>query len=609
MNTLALLAVWSPMLLASGLEAAAAENPPAVVGRPAPRWSVRDWMNSPPLTLEDLKGKVVLVRWWTGPDCPYCIPSVRALSELDRRFRDRGLVVVGFYHHKSGRPLRLEEVRRAAGAMGMSFPIAVDPGWRTLRRYWLDRMPGELWTSVSFLIDRRGMVRYVHPGGTITAADAAGLEKRIESLLREGTGTFSIVARDRETGDLGVAVASKVLAVGAIVPYAEADVGAVATQALANPAYGPEGLSRMRSGLGPREALESLLSKDEGRDHRQAAFVDAKGRAYAYTGRRCFGWAGHREAQGCSVQGNLLASGRVLKAMVRSYGAARGDLAERLLAALEAGEAAGGDRRGRQSAALLVVRKGGGYLGLTDRYIDLRVDDHPEPVQELRRLLGKFREQFGDRPGSPPKTVFLMHGIVNVGLSMKRFERALELRGFKVVNLDYPSRSRTIEEHSRWLGERVRAEGEGDLYFIGHSLGSIVIRHYLASERPPRAVRFVMVAPPNHGSAVAEALGDLPLFRLVWGSKAGQELRSGRRDFWEKFPPPPIEFGILAGGKGDGRGFNPGIPDDDDGTVSVEETRLTGAKDFKLLPYLHTSILFRKRTVQEAVRFLETGRF
>jgi uncharacterized Ntn-hydrolase superfamily protein len=206
-------------------------------------------------------------------------------------------------------------------------------------------------------------------------------------LTSPTSGTFSIVAFDPKTGDLGVAVASRVLAVGAVVPYAQAGVGAIATQAFANTTYGPKGLALLRKGLTPEQVLKRLLAEDKDREHRQVGIVDAKGRAIAFTGKKCLPWAGHLVGKGYAVQGNILAGEQVVKAMAQAFENTKGELAERLMAALEAGESAGGDARGKQSAALLVVRKGGGYGGFDDRYIDLRVDDHPEPVKELRRLL------------------------------------------------------------------------------------------------------------------------------------------------------------------------------------------------------------------------------
>lgn len=202
--------------------------------------------------------------------------------------------------------------------------------------------------------------------------------------------TFSIVAR-LESGSLppewGVAVASKFLAVGAAVPWARAGAGAVATQALANLAYGPDGLDLLASGRSADEAVAALTGADEGRDDRQVGVVDAAGRAATYTGSKCLDWAGGRTGDGYCCQGNILTGPDVVDAMATAFEASSGGLGERLVAALAAGDSAGGDRRGRQSAALLVVREGGGYGGAIDRAVDLRVDDHPAPVDELRKLL------------------------------------------------------------------------------------------------------------------------------------------------------------------------------------------------------------------------------
>jgi uncharacterized Ntn-hydrolase superfamily protein len=203
--------------------------------------------------------------------------------------------------------------------------------------------------------------------------------------------TFSIVARDMQNGDLGVAVQSKFLAVGAVVPWASATAGAVATQAMANIRYGPRGLQLMEAGSSADEALERLLSDDDGRDHRQVGIVDGQGRAAAYTGSACHSWAGHHVGEGFACQGNILAGPAVVDAMADTFLQTHGELAERLVAALGAGQAAGGDRRGRQSAAVYVVRAGGSYGGLLDRYIDLRVDDHPDPIVELERILRLHR--------------------------------------------------------------------------------------------------------------------------------------------------------------------------------------------------------------------------
>lgn len=199
--------------------------------------------------------------------------------------------------------------------------------------------------------------------------------------------TYSIVAYDFETCELGVAVQSRYFSVGSVVPWAEAGVGAIATQSFVNVSYGPRGLELLRKGLRAEEVVKRLIDGDEGRDYRQLGIVDAKGNAAAYTGAKCLEWAGSKTGKGYSVQGNILASGEVVSAMAEAYEFTRGKLAERLVAALEAGERAGGDARGRQSSALLVVKEGCGRGGYGDRLVDLRVEDHPDPVGELKRLL------------------------------------------------------------------------------------------------------------------------------------------------------------------------------------------------------------------------------
>ena len=200
--------------------------------------------------------------------------------------------------------------------------------------------------------------------------------------------TFSIVAWDPYAGpEWGVAVASKFLSVGAIVPWVEAGVGAVATQAFANVAYGPEGLARLGAGHEAATVLTGLTDADDLWSQRQAGIVDAQGRTATYTGDDCFEWAGGRTGLGYACQGNILTGPEVVDAMANSFESSGGTLARRLFEALAAGDAAGGDRRGRQSAALLVVRAGGGYAGGSDIAVDLRVDDHPQPIGELDRLM------------------------------------------------------------------------------------------------------------------------------------------------------------------------------------------------------------------------------
>jgi uncharacterized Ntn-hydrolase superfamily protein len=205
--------------------------------------------------------------------------------------------------------------------------------------------------------------------------------------LEAKTMTFSIVARDPHTGDLGIAVESKFLAVGAVVPWARAGVGAIATQSWANTAYGPRGLDLLASGLEASAVLEQLLAEDAERGQRQVGIVGVSGSPASYTGDGCFSWAGGKTGADYACQGNILVGEATVLAMAASFERSTGPLSKRLLEALAAGQAAGGDSRGQQSAALLVVREGGGYGGFNDRMIDLRVDDHPQPIQELQRLL------------------------------------------------------------------------------------------------------------------------------------------------------------------------------------------------------------------------------
>jgi uncharacterized Ntn-hydrolase superfamily protein len=233
--------------------------------------------------------------------------------------------------------------------------------------------------------------------------------------------TFSIVARDPSTGELGVAVQSRFFAVGAAVPFAEGDVGAIASQAMGNPIYGTRGLQLLREGRSVQETLASLLEDDPQHDHRQVGIVDAKGRSVAHTGSKAFAWAGHRTGPDFAVQGNILVSEQTVVAMERAFTETRGMLGERMIRALEEGQKAGGDSRGGQSAALLIVKKGAGYAG-TDRYCDLRVDDHTEPIKELRRLFTVWRVR-----------ALMMEGYRL--LEMKDFARAIAL-GDEAVALD-----------------------------------------------------------------------------------------------------------------------------------------------------------------------------
>jgi uncharacterized Ntn-hydrolase superfamily protein len=199
--------------------------------------------------------------------------------------------------------------------------------------------------------------------------------------------TYSIAACDLEAGEWGVAVQSKFLAVGSVVPWAQPHVGAIATQAYANPTYGPDGLALLREGLPAEEVVRRLTEADEGRHERQLGVVDASGGAAAWTGSDCNEWAGHRTGSCFAAQGNILVDAATVDALAVTFEQTRGErLERRLLECLAAAQLAGGDRRGQQSAALLVVRRNGGYAQLSDVVVDLRVDDHPRPVDELRRL-------------------------------------------------------------------------------------------------------------------------------------------------------------------------------------------------------------------------------
>ena len=211
--------------------------------------------------------------------------------------------------------------------------------------------------------------------------------------------TYSIVACDLEEKQWGVAVQSKFLAVGSVVPWAEPQVGAIATQAYANPSFGPNGLALLREGLSANEVVERLTSGDEGRDQRQLGVVDANGGSASWTGPGCNDWAGHRTGEGYAAQGNILVGEETVTALATTFEAnPHLPLSQRLIECLEAAQAAGGDRRGQQSASLVVVQKDGGYAGLSDILVDLRVDDHERPIQELRRIAGLHSRLFGLSP-------------------------------------------------------------------------------------------------------------------------------------------------------------------------------------------------------------------
>jgi len=218
-------------------------------------------------------------------------------------------------------------------------------------------------------------------------------------MTRPLIATYSIVACDLEAGQWGVAVQSKFLAVGSVVPWAEPHVGAIATQSYANPRYGPDGLALLREGVPAEEVVERLTTADDGRAQRQLGVVDGEGHAATYTGEGCHAWAGGKTGDGYAAQGNILVSQATVDGLADTFErTAGGPLALRLLDCLEAAQAAGGDRRGQQSASLLVVQKDGGYAGLSDVLVDLRVDDHERPLEELRRIHGLHDALFGTTP-------------------------------------------------------------------------------------------------------------------------------------------------------------------------------------------------------------------
>lgn len=295
------------------------------------------------------------------------------------------------------------------------------------------------------------VLRAALPAALLLAGASAGGGRKGSPLIA----TFSIVAFDPSTGDLGVAVTSKFPAVGNGVPWAKAGVGAVATQAAANLAFGEDGLALMSRGLSAEQALKKVTDADTGREERQAGMVDAKGDAATFTGKNCFSWAGGKTGKHYAAQGNILTGPETVEAMARAYEASTGELPDRLVTALEAGQAAGGDRRGRESAALLVVRKGAGYGGKGDRWVDLRVDDHPDPVKELRRLLGVHHLYFGRTDRSK------VHKIDEP--LARELQRVLSRRGFYKGEIngkyDGPTR-KALEDYMGWenLEERIQKD-------------------------------------------------------------------------------------------------------------------------------------------------------
>jgi uncharacterized Ntn-hydrolase superfamily protein len=237
---------------------------------------------------------------------------------------------------------------------------------------------------------RRGVTPVL---AALLVAACAVVSPVVESAAAaEPVATFSIVGYDPETGDLGVAVQSKFFAVGSVVPWARANVGAIASQAYGNTTFGPIGLALLEEGLGVEAVMESLLVRDPDAASRQVGIVDAQGNSFAYTGDECMDWAGHESGKNFTAQGNILVGEETVAAMAAAFRETDGILGEKLMRALEEGQAAGGDSRGMQSAAIYIVREGGGYGGYNDVYCDLRVDDHEEPIKELRRIFDMWKE-------------------------------------------------------------------------------------------------------------------------------------------------------------------------------------------------------------------------
>jgi uncharacterized Ntn-hydrolase superfamily protein len=282
--------------------------------------------------------------------------------------------------------------------------------------------------------------------------------------------TFSIVARDATTGECGVAVASKFLAVGAVVPWARAGAGAIATQAWANLSYGPDGLALLESGLGAADVVARLTAADDRRETRQLGVVDASGQSAAWTGKECMPWAGHLTSDGFTCQGNILTGEAVVHAMAATFERTAGPLPERILSALAAGQAAGGDSRGQQSGALYVVKEKGSYGGYLDRYVDVRVDDHPAPVDELRRLLDLHRLYFGE---TAAVSLTLLAGNVT-----KVLQEILAKAGVYAGPIDSVYGAETKEAFRRWCGIENFEERWREDDFVDRELLSFMRKKY-----------------------------------------------------------------------------------------------------------------------------------
>ncbi len=307
----------------------------------------------------------------------------------------------------------------------------------------------------------------------------AGSWKRTSTHIMRAS-TFSIVAFDPSTNELGVAVQSKFLAVGAVVPWVIGGLGAIATQAWANTSYGTRGLRLLEEGHEPGHVIETLTQSDEHNDERQIGIVDSNGRSASFTGTKCMAWAGGLAQDNVAVQGNILAGPAVIENMAASFSASAGCLADRLLAALHAGQRAGGDRRGQQSAALYVGKPAGGYGGFNDRYIDLRVDDHLEPIGELARLLSLHKLYFLQ---PAPEDLMRVDDKLGAEICALLAKAGMLARSNTHFN-DAAQAALTAFMHRENLEERVRTDGSVDRQTLEY------LRSYRAARpRRPTAAR------------------------------------------------------------------------------------------------------------------------
>ena len=270
--------------------------------------------------------------------------------------------------------------------------------------------------------------------------------------------TFSIVGYDPQEKEWGIAVQSKFLGVGAVVPFAKAGVGAVATQSYANTAYGPQALELMAQGKSAEEVMELITKDDPDKEMRQVGLIDAKGNGATFTGTYCYDWAGGVTGKHFAAQGNILVDENTVKRMAETFESTEGSLANRLLQALHAGQQTGGDSRGQQSAALLVVKEKGGYGGYNDRYIDLRVDDHPEPITELIRIYGLQQLYFAK---AKPENVVAIEGEVR-GIVVQHLQRLDYLKADPVDDEEL-HKALTAYIHTENFEEREQEKGKIDL--------------------------------------------------------------------------------------------------------------------------------------------------